>query len=343
MAPNKITVVVVMNLVWFIVSTIGKPFTTEEIVVQNVAMQTKVILKAIYFDTSATTQVFINGQKLPRNKPWTNAHPVIRNLWYGDVISIIAKPRDGHMGVLVTTRIGNETESTGIDLWRAREAFESGKSGKAWMRRGYNVCDWPNAVEKQVTKVPANFRGDDDARFVWAPATNSKSRVFLRYRIGGDACYNTNGQQHFMTAVEFSSTGRALLYINGILASESTRARSHVTVRRPLGAGDVIALVVTSRENRSDAIVSIKRAFLDSVTGGAGWHAVGATTVQSSGNVWMLNSFNGCTWPIAKKLPRLKRSISFPYDGTAAYVTARRSKLCEMVFLRHEIQGESCS
>ena len=147
----------------------------------------------VFFSADNMASLYLNGVFKASMSHWSFFATAQLNLKPGDVIAIKARDYGSWYGAIAALHYRGKFYVTGTERWKTRKAFSSSTD---WMKPSYDACIWPYATLRPGSgswnrgKSPY-FPYYTGARYVWAPDAGVGDEIFLRFRIGGEAC----GQQ----------------------------------------------------------------------------------------------------------------------------------------------------
>lgn len=294
----------------------------------------------VFFAADNSIKLYVNGALKSSITDWNHFHSVMTLLKHGDVVALEVKDYGVWYGAIAAIHYKGKLHVTGRDKWLATKAFSS--SSNAWMLPSYSACHWPAAVLRPGSDswnpgMSPYFPYYTKARYVWARNAGVHDTIFLRYRIGGEAC-STIGK------MTFAADNEIRVYVNGREVGHGTDWGVYYSATSSLQTGDVIAVHAKDYGVWYGAFVAIDMGSHKMRTGVEEWKAVGAF----GGSSWMYAQYSSCTWKPAVVLPgadtwnpgkaRPFPNTAFPY---AKYVWADGVRGSE-IYMRHVVGGEHC-
>lgn len=216
----------------------------------------------------------------------------------GGVIALNADDTGAWFGAVATVKTRGLIFQTSIDDWRAIPADIS--LADSWMDPHFDACQWPKAITRpgKGTYNPGKsdfFPYETGAEYVWAAGVAQKSRIYLRYRIGGEC-----GRGALIIFGAFTS---ASLFINNRLLGSTSSPGSLLRKNTLLRIGDVVSVLVEHSPEGSTTpgvIVYIKLRGKGSkrsiATGDDNWKTTIPTGVFDNNNQLLRHATSSCRW-----------------------------------------------
>lgn len=151
----------------------------------------------------------------------------------------------------------------------------------------------------------------------------------------------------FKAVVDFASTYKAWLFVNGRFISKIARPSFYGTFPIDVKNGDVIAVKATGKNGIFGVIASVSYKNAHHVTSSSDWKAHKFAMFGNDQSNWRTREFSSCKWNNPEQVPlppNELRATRFPYKTGARYVwfPTDGMKDSETIFLRHVIGGETC-
>lgn len=301
----------------------------------------------IFFAADDRAKLYINGKYVSQTLSPKTLRILNVGLKAGDVVGLLAKDVGGGYGAIMTIVMPNGVRyRSGGGNFIARKWFRIPGNQLAWTTPEYNACSWPEAPvspssEQSIGKpsvFPAPMSG---AQYVWADSSGSFSSVFIRYKVGGEACSTR------LSRVYLAADDSARLFVNGMFVVSVSTPRVLVQSRNAFKKGDVIAIQARDIGGAYGVIAAIITPAMKILTGSGSWKATAWYKMPAGlpANAWTKPEFSVCSWPAPVVAPKgYAVPPSFPEDmNGATYVWAPNAAGGTSIYLRYRIGGESCS
>lgn len=294
----------------------------------------------VFMAADDSARLFVNGKLIAAvNKPTAlvqSRHAFKK----GDVIGIQARDIGGAYGVITAIITPTMKILTGSGAWRATKAYKmpAGMSQNAWSMPGFSACSWlsPVLAPKGYAVPPSLPIEMNGATYVWAANSEGKSSIYLRYRIGGEACTGKS------VRVSFSADDVANLFVDGKLIATNKNPKQVTSVQVQVKKGSVVGIVAKDNGIGYGVVAAVVDGKQKFVTGSPRWRARKAFVPASGYFAWTKPSYKQCfpvAPPTSSKASILKPNVLPAELKTAKYVWAKDAGAKNTIFLRFRYGG----
>ena len=135
--------------------------------------------------------LYINGERKDSVEDY-KVHKTFRSYYRaGTIITISSKNSAGWGGLVADIKWNGQHYVTGRDAYKARMGYADARINRLASTSAVSSCSWRTPVPVQVLPhhtFSKTFPYANNAQYIWARGLPSKSRMLLRFVLGGEQC-----------------------------------------------------------------------------------------------------------------------------------------------------------